>query len=172
MTFKPLLVGESNPYGADPKFALYPAPDRSAGHRLATQILDMDRRRYLQTFDRVNLCAAGWSLVEARQRARQITRERDFLNDAPDGAGRSRAVVILLGAKVCSAFGVPFAPFTEDTTHGDPCVRLLVLPHPSGLSRLWNAVGTYTRARLLLRSAGVDLGTGPDSGLTVSGAAG
>ena len=36
---KVVLVGEQNPYGPDPEFALYPAPEGSSGHRLCCQIL-------------------------------------------------------------------------------------------------------------------------------------
>lgn len=157
--------GECNPYGADPAFALYPAPDRSAGHRLCTEILGLKRHDYLDRFDRVNLCGSVWSHPRAVERASQLMRERDFLDkpatyfDKPD----PRAVIILLGAKVCRAFRVPFEPFAEDATIGDPCLRVLVLPHPSGRCTLWNAAGSFERARKLLRDAGV---------LTVAGAAG
>jgi hypothetical protein len=41
---KIVLVGESNPYGADPYYALYPAPDGSAGHRLCCLVLGMTRK--------------------------------------------------------------------------------------------------------------------------------
>ncbi len=122
------LVGESNPYGADPDFALYPAPDGCSGQRLCCLILGMRRREYLEAFERVNLCAGPWSLSEARRRAADLLGE----------GGR----FVLLGRKVADAFGVPHArPFsTVDEV-------LLCLPHPSGLCRSWSEEGAVRRAR-------------------------
>jgi len=65
------------------------------------------------------------------------------------------------GAKVASAFDVanrftPFAPFTtrrRKTPRGE--LLLVVLPHPSGLSRTWHEPGAFERARATLREAGV-----------------
>lgn len=129
---KPILVGESNPYGADPQFALYPAPDGCSGHRLATLILGMSRRDYLDSFDRVNLCAGSWSLKLAREKVCELRR------------GDSRRF-ILCGSKVCQAFGRTFAPFSSGWHGGD---QVAVLPHPSGLCRLWNQQPkAFTEAR-------------------------
>ena len=64
-----LLVGESNPYGADPEFALFPLPERASGARLQ-EILRLSTGEYLRRHDRVNLCAEGkWSGPLARQSA-------------------------------------------------------------------------------------------------------
>lgn len=126
---KPILVGESNPYQQDPDFALYPAPYGCAGHRLCVKILGMQRRVYLEVFDRVNLCAGKWSIREARSVARKYREE---------AAGK----VILLGSKVCLAACLPFTPFLV-TCNG----RVLVLPHPSGLCRLWGRPGAMEQAR-------------------------
>lgn len=126
---KPLLVGEANPYGGDPYFALYPHPEGCSGHRLCCLILGMRRADYLREFERVNLCWRDWDAREARQRAIELSK-----------VIRPR---ILLGAKVARAFGlVPFKPFTLEDGG-----RTLVLPHPSGLSRSWNDAGAYQRAR-------------------------
>jgi len=125
---KPLLVGELNPYGADPEFALYPAPDGCSGHRLCCLILGMQRRAYLDSFDRVNLCSDKWSLKQARQAA------YDLFSPQPERR------FILLGSKVCSAFGVDFKPFVRSE-------EFLILPHPSGLCRLWNEVNAVAMAR-------------------------
>jgi len=54
---RPVLVGEANPWGSDPFYALYPYPERYAGWRLCHLILGLYRRTYLGYFDRVNLCA-------------------------------------------------------------------------------------------------------------------
>ncbi len=123
-----VLVGESNPYGADPHYALYPAPDGSAGQRLCQVILGLSRKRYLECFDRVNLCRAQWRIREAREAAGRLI--------------HARRRVVALGSKVCSAFGIPFEPFS---LHDDG--RILCLPHPSGLCRLWNEPGCVDSAR-------------------------
>ena len=125
---KPLIVGESNPYGSDPYYALYPAPDGCSGHRLCCLILRMGRRQYLDTFERANLCDGPWSKITAVMRARKLL----------EFAGGAK--LILLGSKVCGAFGVPYRPFEVHAGH-------LVLPHPSGLCRLWNEPGALRRAR-------------------------
>lgn len=131
---KPLLVGEQNPYGADPKFALYPLPENSAGGRLCHRVMGLSRREYLTRFDRVNLCAGKWSMKEARDRVAEIYERRGW--------------VVLFGAKVCRAFDFSFLPFTTRGRH-------VILPHPSGLCRAWNEPGAYERARACLREAGV-----------------
>lgn len=150
---KPLLVGECNPYGANPKYSLFPYPKGSSGERLCFKIMCLTRREYLERFDRVNLCAGKWSIKEARARAEE-------LRSVP---GRT---IVLLGAKVATAFGRKFEPFRFDETpdyyspKASPLSvpilrRLVILPHPSGLSRTWNEPGAYERARTVLKEAGV-----------------
>lgn len=150
-----LLVDEVNPYaGASGRdHALYPSPHGSAGHRLCHTILGLEVRYYLRHYHRVNLCRGRWDLAAARQHAERL---RDDLHDfAWDGA-------ILCGAKVSLAFGLKFEPFSvvqelrlAETYGRDSTVAFAVLPHPSGLSRLWNEPGSYRRARALLRDAGM-----------------
>lgn len=129
---KPLLVGELNPYGSDPQFALYPAPDGCSGHRLCRLVLGMTRRAYLDSFERVNLCEGRWSMYEASKRMQEYRTHG--------------AAIILLGAKVSAAFEItPYQPFT---LHDGG--KTLVLPHPSGLCRLWNEPRAFERARGLV----------------------
>lgn len=133
---KPLLVGEANPYGGDPHFALYPAPDGCSGHRLCKLILKMRRADYLREFERRNLCPHNWNMREAREHAAEL---RTW-----------RAPLILFGAKVARAFDFnPFEPFTL-TNGGREWDKTLVLPHPSGLCRTWNEVGAFEKARELV----------------------
>ncbi len=132
---KPLLVGELNPFGGDPAFALYPAPDGCSGHRLCCLILGMQRRTYIYAFDRCNLCVGKWSLPEARKAAQAIW-------DKP-----SAPRVVLCGAKVAKAWSVPFVPF--EISEGG---TVLVLPHPSGMCRLWHKPGAVQRARAAVAS--------------------
>lgn len=131
---RPLLVAESNPYGSDPRYALYPYPETSAGGRLCFKVLGLTRREYLSRFDRVNLCAGKWNMKEARGRAAEIYERNGW--------------VVLFGARVCRAFDFSFLPFTTRGRH-------VILPHPSGLSRAWNEPGAFERARAVLREAGV-----------------
>jgi len=147
---KPLLVGEANPYGNDPRFALYPYPERASGHRLAVLVMGMEPRQYIRAFDRVNLCPERWSVGVARERADAVK------------ADPSHRVIVLLGSKVAAAFGVKYEPFTVHELWpgflSPPCLakkRFVVLPHPSGLCRAWNEPGSFDKARRVLRAAGV-----------------
>lgn len=99
---KPILVGEANPYNGDPAYALWPDPPGASGDRLCRAILGLERGEYFRQFHRVNLCPRTWSLLIARARAEALTTDRD--NASP---------LVLLGAKVCRAFGVKFEPWVE-----------------------------------------------------------
>lgn len=134
---KALIVGELNPYGADPRHALFPYPENSAGGRLCRKVMQLEMRDYLARYDRVNLCVEKWSTPCAKLRADEVKTEN------------AQRVYVLLGSKVCAAFGVPFIPFS---VYGG---RYVVLPHPSGRCRLWNDYRSYERARNALR--GLDL---------------
>jgi hypothetical protein len=135
-TQKPIMfVGEANPYGTDPRHALFPLPRGSAGANLR-RYTGLRRSTYL-TCPRVNLCPSKWSLKTARARAVEIA----------CGAGAYCAVV-LLGAKVRDAFGLADHEFFSAVTVGP--VTFVLLPHPSGLSRPWNEPGAVARARDLL----------------------
>lgn len=141
---KPLLVGEDNPYGQDPRYALYPYPPRSAGARLCQVILDLTLREYLRAFERVNLCVGKWSMREARSMAFQL-KVRAY----------GRRPLVLLGSKVAEAFGIDAPPFsiqtrTEHPTWEDVQQVYVLLPHPSGRCRIWNKAGAMARARALV----------------------
>lgn len=128
---KPIIVGESNPYGSDPDFALYPSPPGCSGHRLCCLILGMNHDDYLDAFDRVNLVVGKWSMKVAKEKACELRR----------GEGRR---FILCGRKVCDAFNTRFVPFMAFSQGGD---RFAVLPHPSGLCRLWGDPKAFAKAR-------------------------
>jgi len=119
---RPLLVGESNPHGP-PSAALYPYPIGSSGWHLR-QILGLTPREYLDAFDRVNLCGSSWSLAEARSWASRL-REH-----APPGFRW-----ILLGARVCRAFEVPYRRCGLVAIDGGTG---LTIGHPSRRNRIWN----------------------------------
>ena len=130
---RPVIVGEMNPWGADPYYAMYPSPDGCSGHRLCGLILGMRRTAYLESFQRVNLCVGKWSIRAARSEASRLIH-------AGDNGGR----FILCGSKVAQAFGLDFAPFCEVDGGRE---RFLILPHPSGLNRLWNEDDAFEKAR-------------------------
>lgn len=148
---KPLLVGEANPYGGDPAFALYPHPERASGHRLATLVMGLEPREYVRRFDRQNLCPEDWSVPVARATAQAI-------------AAGPREIVVLLGAKVTKSFLFDYEPFTvrkknffksgEDEWRVTAVKTFVILPHPSGLCRLWNEPGAFERARSVLVESG------------------
>lgn len=96
-TTKVVLVGEHNPFGADPRYALYPLPDGSAGARLCC-ILRLDKVEYVCRFARKNLLTGEsgvpfrWSAPRARDAANAL------LEDLEPGAA-----VVLCGRKVAEA---------------------------------------------------------------------
>lgn len=135
---KPLLVGEANPYGADPSFALYPEPRGAAGDRLCRKIMGLSGGAYMARFDRVNLCPEKWRRAEARERAAKLLEGK-------------HEVFVLLGSKVREAFlGAPCTTGIAKL-HGK---TLVCIPHPSGLCRAWGVPGAYDEARALLVKGG------------------
>lgn len=138
---KPLLVGELNPYGGETRHALFPYPKGSAGHNLCNKVLGLTRREYLKRFDRVNLCSGKWGNYAAQQAALTIK----WSEPNPRN-------VVLLGVRVARAFGYDYPPFTSMLAKGK---NFLILPHPSGLCRIWNERGSYARAQKFLREHGV-----------------
>jgi hypothetical protein len=146
-----LLVGELNPYGANPYFALYHLPRGASGDRLR-QILGLPTHVYARRLAKVNLCTGRWSASRARENADRLL------------AAGEQEVLVLLGARVRDVFGGP--PFYERdrrVVRGRTRV-LLALPHPSGRSIVWNDPGAAERAKAALRAAAPwlysDAGTG------------
>lgn len=135
---KPLLVGELNPFGADPYYALYPLPSGSSGGRLA-RLLGLSMTAYLRRFDRANLCTGSWSAPAARAAAAELRRRE--------------GKIVLLGAKVRGAFGLDLEPFSVQD-------RFVVIPHPSGLNRAWGEPGARDRLRRLFAEQGLPVGEG------------
>jgi hypothetical protein len=140
-TCRVICVGEMNPYGASPEFALYDSPPNCAGHRLR-RILGLSSDHYL-ALHRTNLCIGDWSKDQAKQRVRELL--------SPDAPWR---VIVLLGRKVTEAFekvalDAPLIPFTSRACC--PGMTLVSLPHPSGRNASsWNPK-LQERARQMLR---------------------
>lgn len=140
-TGRVLLVGEDNPYGSDPAFALYCYPPGCAGYRLR-RILGLPQHIYL-SLHRKNLCDDAWSAKRARERAFELL--------TPFAEWK---VLVLLGRKVTSTFekvafsGDPLEAFAF--RRSCPGLTLVSLPHPSGRNLVWNQPWATTRAREIL----------------------
>lgn len=135
-----VVVGEDNPFGKDPRYALYHEPENSAGGRLRRLVMGLRVVSYHRYTVRYNLCAGKWSSKEAFSSASRLLET----HPAPPNT------LVLLGAKVCRAFCVDYAPFTLHD-YG------VILPHPSGRCRAWNNLGAFHVARRLLREARPDV---------------
>lgn len=121
------IVGEAPGPNTSPKLPLFPVPTTSAGGRLL-QYSRLSPAQYLGRFVRFNVFSRlqPWSVPAARERAAEII---DRIH-----ASRIRKVV-LLGGKVAAAFGVPTDAYAVTFTVG---AALIVVPHPSGLNRMYN----------------------------------
>ena len=138
---KPLLVGELNPHGSDPRHALFPYPKNGSGGRLCYKILGMSRLQYMSTFDRVNLCTGKWDRKKAAEKALEIIGET------------GPRIIVMLGAKVTRAFMYKYyVPFIYHQKYGK---TMVTLPHPSGLNRIWNDEKNFRGARAMMQMAGV-----------------
>lgn len=139
MSGRVTFVGEVNPYHQDPRWALHPEPPYASGGQLC-RILGIDPNTYLTLYSRLNLCRGEWSASAASDAAAEILNERPL-------------ALVLLGRKVERAFfgrrGGPGYFAAADVP--ESLTRALVLPHPSGLNRMWNEPGTVTRARRAFR---------------------
>lgn len=150
-----LLLGETNPYGPDPEFALYCYPPGCSGHRLCG-ILGLPQHQYLD-LHRKNLCDGDWSRERARERAYEL-----LSSQVP------WRVVVLLGRKVTGIFekialaDVELPAFATRTCGAD--MSLVSLPHPSGQNAgLWNA-RARDRARQILRELAPEVPWGSADG--------
>jgi hypothetical protein len=148
MTGRVLILGENNPYGSDPEFALYCHPPGCAGYRLR-RIFGLPQHQYL-ALHRKNLCDGDWNKDDAKRRAFELL--------SPEAPWR---VIVLLGRKVTETFekvaldGVPLIAFT--TKQCCPGMTLVSLPHPSGRNAgSWNP-NLHERARQILRDLAPEL---------------
>lgn len=124
---KPLLVGLDYPYNLDPRYALWPLPENSAGNRL-WKMTGMSMATYTTTFDRVNLDSA---LIDSSSTQRF----------------RDASVIVLLGEEVRQHFGVPkrlihpvLWELRSDYAYPIKTVHKVFrqIPHPSGRTRFYN----------------------------------
>ena len=93
-------------------------------------------RRQERVKCRVEKSGSKWRIADAREAAKRL------------GEKYRGGLKVLFGSKVCSAWNVGFKPFTIIDT------EVVILPHPSGLNRMWGEPGAFDRARAVLREAG------------------
>jgi len=143
-----ILIGEDNPWGADPEFALYCYPPGCAGYRLR-RILGLPQHQYLG-LHRTNLCDGDWSKERAKQRALELL--------SPQSPWR---VMVLLGRKVTDTFerialsNEKLVPFSMRASSG---MTFVSLPHPSGRNAAaWSNPKARDRAREILRELAPEL---------------
>ena len=137
---KPVIVGMNNPYSVDPKYALYPHPTGSAGHRLFEMLRAAGNRmnikvtplKYVDAFDRINLLnETKWDPAKAKS-----------LSPAVLAYLKGRTVV-LCGKSSANILGmqkVDFGTTPKFDTYWD--FSYYVIPHPSGLCREYNDPAT------------------------------
>jgi hypothetical protein len=83
-----------------------------------------------------------WSLPEARERADAWV----FLY------GHATGPLVLLGARVCAAFGVEEVEWLGWYRRPDLGCAMIAFPHPSGLNHWWNDASNRVRARDLMQA--------------------
>lgn len=136
---KIVLVGMNNPYGADPKYALYPMPATSAGGRLFKMLRaasdgDLGMSEYARIFDRINLVSGDWDRRLAEAKATDLVINGNY----------ARRRVVLLGQEVKNAFlktstiALPESHARWQYCSRSGAERWATLPHPSGRCRDWN----------------------------------
>lgn len=144
-----VICGEVNPYGKDPKFALYHLPRNASGNKLREH-LGLPDHVYAR-LRKVNLCTGTWLITKAME---TVMRER---------VTADLRVVVMLGAKVRRAFWRSFddpspPEWFSATKLGDR--SYVYLPHPSGLNHLWNARDARERARRVMVSVAPEVNWG------------
>lgn len=164
------LVGECNPYGADPEYALYPYPSGCSGSRLR-RIMGVPTDRYL-AFRRVNLCSGVFSVSHARTAAALFRSSLVEHAASPSRDVVDLPLVVLLGRRVSRAFSGMFPDDEPPAVWGrlldsSGAASWVSLPHPSGLCRvwghgMWSVGGSVQRAREVLASCCPRVGWGSD----------
>jgi hypothetical protein len=132
-----VILGMNNPLSNDPKFALYPAPEGCAGHRLwrmANARTGISRQSWVERTDRRNLCTGEWDKTGATIVARQL---REELWD-------TEHAVLCMGSQVAHLMHVVEEPLmwarsaTRNVPHVDARRHFVKIPHPSGRNLWYN----------------------------------
>lgn len=123
-----LIVGQNPGPNTHPDLPLFPWPDGSSAGRLLA-MSGLTAGQYLGSLYRRNLVDDWqWSRAAAARRARSIV---TALFDMPKSLR-----VVLCGAKVARAFDLQTEPWIPTTLPSRQ--RCVMVPHPSGLNRVYN----------------------------------
>lgn len=147
MVERVLLIGQAPSAATNPDLPLYPHNRSCAGGRLV-EFFGITKGEYLNSYDRCNLLpfypgksgrGDRFPMREARLCASAVS---------PFLSGR---VVIFVGRSVATAFGydkrvIDFFTWRERTRRGSPFTFGLI-PHPSGLNRVFNSTESRVRAK-------------------------
>jgi hypothetical protein len=137
-----MFVGECNPYGMLPGYALHYLPRTAAGNRLR-KILGLRDATYVNMLVKTNLCVGRFSVAAAKANAQHL-----LTDPFPK-------ILVLLGERVKAAFGLHDCPFfttSQIFPAGHVEGRILIyLPHPSGRCRSWSNENNVALARSMLR---------------------
>ncbi len=170
-TFDPpriLLLGEDNPQSAKPEHALWPIPSTGksgcAGKNLQSKILGVPHATYYSLW-RTNLCNPTWNLNVATARAAHLLFDH-----------HPWTTIVLLGRKVAKRVesvveaDIRIQPWTWHPVFSvvvddlgdkvDRVLKLVAMPHPSGLTRDWNDPASYVRAQRLMSEVAPEVSWG------------
>lgn len=139
-----VLVGELNPYGGAPDFALYPEPPHSAGGRLPA-ILGISEDEQLATW-RANLCYGAWDNEDAARTMRRLLEEEVPWSRLVLLGSRPRRAFETLGLDTTLAGSGLECEHRRVVLHGMRPFSVVMMPHPSGRCRLWNVPGVKKAA--------------------------
>jgi hypothetical protein len=140
---RPVVLGMNNPHSDDPQDVLSPRFPGSAGCRLYQMVRDVDptvsEADYLAYLDRRNLVTDGdWSRCRAAKSGAFMVESLVGLN------------VVMLGTLVPPALKLRYSGAWYEWTTTHTGMRYCVVPHPSGLNRIYNDVAYRQRTGGLL----------------------
>lgn len=139
-----VVVGEVPGAHTHEDLPMFPSPVTSSAGRLM-EMSKLTPAQYLGCLYRRNVCYRRWSEGEASNTARLIV---SSLFDHKD------LFVVMCGHKVAAAFGVPCSYWMLGRLESRNCYT--VIPHPSGLNRVYNDPGARERTRLWMRFAALE----------------
>lgn len=148
---KPVLVGMNNPFSADPRLALFPAPAGVTGHRIFQMLQEVgavkNRKEYIDGFDRRNVInSVTWDKKAARAAGPALWASLDGRTVALLGREVVDVVCPLTPKLEPLEWHVPLGSILKD---GGPA-RVCYIPHPSGLNHWYNNRANWVAVGLRL----------------------
>lgn len=152
---KPLLVGEAPGPQGNPD---YPLEGRPAGRLLECMGWTPNELEGTEVGAKLREMFEVRNLLDRPMERREGTKGTDWPAEEAADAARALAVlvereqqVVLLGKRVAAAFGLPGIGYWRPGRHGS--VPMTIIPHPSGIVRLWNDPVNRVRAGYVLWQA-------------------